>query len=161
MYPSPIADHLPPDGKPFCLYTPGGNHWAEWYMNRHGSDPQLPKKSIRIAAMTVTANSLAAIPYLRLAPTPSKPVDLGAVQRAVNETPRGLVYDLLLMFAVGNAQLTTQGFTLLPRRTRCIERVLHPMRRGARRGRQVLRRLRRAASGAQVRDGRARARRAP
>jgi hypothetical protein len=67
--------------------------------------------------VAVTANSLAAIPYLRLAPNPSKPVDLGAVQRAVNETPRGLDYDLLLMFAVGNAQLTTQGFTLLPRRT--------------------------------------------
>jgi hypothetical protein len=117
MYPSPIADHLPPDGNPFCLYTPGGNHWAEWYMNRRGSDPQLPKKSIHAAAVAVSANSLAAIPYLRLAPNPSKPVDLGAVQRAVSEAPRGLDYDMLLMFAVGNAQLTTQGFTLLPRRT--------------------------------------------
>jgi hypothetical protein len=67
--------------------------------------------------VTVSANNLATIPYLRLATTPSQPVDLGAIRRAIDETPRGLDYDLLLMFAVGNAQLTTQGFTLLPRRT--------------------------------------------
>ena len=113
MYPSPVAGHLPPDGKPFCLYTPGGTEWAQWYQNRPGSQPQNPLRTqVRPAAMTEA--SLATLPYLRLAGTAVAP---GAIAQAVNTPPRGLDYDMLLMFAIGTAQLSTQGFTLLPKRT--------------------------------------------
>ena len=60
---------------------------------------------------------MTALPFVRFAPNPAKPVDPQAIHRALTQTPRGLDYDMLLMFAIGNAQTSSQGFTLLPKRT--------------------------------------------
>lgn len=116
MYPSPVMADLPPDGTPFCLYTPGGPQWAQWYQNRPGDQPQLLLPALLLPAAVSTA-SMTALPYVRFAPNPATPVDPQAIHRALTQTPRGLDYDMLLMFAIGNAQTSSQGFTLLPKRT--------------------------------------------
>jgi hypothetical protein len=116
MYPSPVAAPLPPDGELFCLYTPGSERWADWFKNRRGDEPQNPNPSSKPSA-PITSASLATMSFVRLASNPSSSVDLQAIQRALSEKPRGLDYDMLMMFAIGTAQKSTRGFTLLPPRT--------------------------------------------
>ena len=118
MYPSPVAADLPKDGQPFCLYTPGTNEWAPWYQNRSGHDAQLsttPPGALA-AVTTAAAKSPIALPFVRFGADP-RSVPLTAIVQALNAKPQGLDYDMLLMFAVGNAQVkSSKGFTLLPER---------------------------------------------
>ncbi len=118
MYPSPVAAHLPSDGQPFCLYTPGTAEWSPWYQNRNGHTPQVsatPAAALA-AVTTAAAKSPIALPFVRFGVDP-RSVPLTAIVQALNAKPQGLDYDMLLMFAVGTAQLnSSKGFTLLPER---------------------------------------------
>jgi hypothetical protein len=118
MYPSPVAAHLPSDGQPFCLYTPGTAEWRPWFQNRNGHTPQVSATPAAITASVVTAaaKSPIALPYVRFGDNP-RSVSLTEIQEALAAPPQGLDYDLLLMFAIGTAQQnSSKGFTLLPER---------------------------------------------
>ena len=127
MYPSPfpfnLPGGLPSDGQPFCLYTPGTKTWAQWFQDRPGSEA-MPSPERR--ALLAMANSPALaedaavvqglIRYGRPR-TQAAALAIPTLRAALAEPVRGLDYDMLLMFAVGDAEKSTKGYTFLPDRT--------------------------------------------
>jgi hypothetical protein len=121
MYPSPVDAHLPSDGQPFCLYTPGTPSWAQWFQNRPGRVPQRPTPNASFVNMVAAAAAAPApmatraFPFLRFA-SDGRPVTMAQIQKAIEEPAQGLDYDMLLMFALSTAGAEVNGVTAIHER---------------------------------------------